>query len=456
MSQRPELDLLIRGDLVLPGEVARGAGAGVRDGLIAGLYGPAEDPAARETLDFRGLLVFPGIVDAHVHSYSIPGWEGFLHSSAAAAAGGVTTFIEMPYDAGAPTVSPELFGQKIERVARLARVDIALLATLKKEGTADVIAPLVKMGACGFKLSLFETDPDRFPRIEDDVLWKVLPVMAARGIPVGFHAEADGLIFSLIRKNREAGNTSPRAHCQSRPPASETLPVLKLLELAYWTRCRLHLYHVSHPRSVHLLKKFQEEGVDATAETCPHYLVLDEGEMERLKALGKINPPLRNRESLEEMWELVKEGRIDMVSSDHAPWPLEKKESPDIFDSASGAPGVETLFPLMFSEGVRKRGLSPVRLAQLLAENPARRFKLYPRKGRIALEADADFAVIDPKAEWTARGAEMHSCARWTPYEGLAVRGKVVATVLRGKVIYDGKTVLGKPGEGRFLPAQEG
>jgi allantoinase len=135
---------------------------------------------------------------------------------------------------------------------------------------------------------------------------------------------------------------------------------------------------------------------------------------------------------------------------------MEKKGSPDIFDNASGAPGVETLLPLMFSEGVVKRGLSPVRLAQLLAENPARRFKLYPRKGRIALNADADFAVIDPGAQRTLRGSEMHSSAGWTPYEGLAVQGKIVSTILRGTVIYDGREVLARPGQGRFLPAREG
>ena len=175
--------------------------------------------------------------------------------------------------------------------------------------------------------------------------------MAARGIPVGFHAEADGLIFSLIRNSREAGNTSPRAHCQSRPPASETLPVLKLLELAYWTRCRLHLYHVSHPRSVHLLKKFQEEGVDATAETCPHYLVLDEGEMERLKALGKINPPLRNRDSLEEMWELLKDGRIDMVSSEPCSLAAGEEREPGYIRQRLGRPGGGDPFPPCSAKG---------------------------------------------------------------------------------------------------------
>jgi allantoinase len=259
----------------------------------------------------------------------------------------------------------------------------------------------------------------------------------------------------LIRKYRQDKKIYPKAHCETRPPISETLAVLKLLELSRWTGVRLHLYHVSHPRSIDLLRRFREGGVDVSTETCPHYLILHEGEMDRLKALAKINPPLRTPEAMEEMWELLKSGDIDMVSSDHAPWPIERKQAPDIFDNASGAPGIETLFPLMFSEGVIKRGLSLVKLAQILCENPARRFKLYPRKGHIALGADADFAILDPSTRWTIRGVDMHSSARWTPYEGMTIQGKVVRTILRGKVIYDGKEVTAKAGDGHFIPARE-
>ncbi len=450
------LDLFIRGDLVVQHGVMKDSAIGVRNGVVAGVFGPEENPLAKETIDARGLFVFPGIVDGHVHSYSIPGGEGFEHSTSAAAAGGVTTFIEMPYDAGSPTRTPEAFRKKIELVRRLARVDIALLATLEKEGSPQVIAPMVGLGACGFKLSLFETDPERFPRIADGVLWEILPIIAAKGVPVGFHAENDDLIFHLVHKCRQGGKSYPMAHCETRPPASETLAVLKLLELSYWTGVRLHLYHVSHPRSIHLVQRFREDGVDVTTETCPHYLILNEEEMHRLKGLAKINPPLRSPEAMEEMWELLKSGGLDMVTSDHAPWPMDRKQAPDIFDNASGAPGVETLFPLMFSEGVIKRGLSPVKLAQILCEQPARRFQLYPRKGHIALGADADFAILDPSIRWTIHGSEMHSSARWTPYEGMTVQGKVVRTILRGKVIFNGEEVTARAGDGCFIPAREG
>jgi allantoinase len=287
-------------------------------------------------------------------------------------------------------------------------------------------------------------------------LWEILPVIAAHGVPVGFHAEDDDLIFHLVHKYRQEGKSYPKAHCETRPPVSETLAVLKLLELSKWAGVRLHLYHLSHPRSIHLVRRFQEDAVDVTTETCPHYLILNEGEMDRLKARAKINPPLRSPEAMEEMWELLKSGGIDMVTSDHAPWPMDRKQAPDIFDNASGAPGVETLFPLMFSEGVIKRGLSPVKLAQILCEQPARRFQLYPRKGRIALGADADFAILDPSICWKIRGSEMHSSARWTPYEGIKVQGKVVRTILRGKVIFNGEEVAARAGDGHFIAARQG
>lgn len=447
------LDLLVRGDLVLKDGVARDSALGVKGGKIVGLYASDEIPRAREVIDCRGLLVFPGAVDAHVHSYSVPGVEGFENSTAAAAAGGVTTIIEMPYDAGAPTTTPEAFQEKIDRIRRLARVDVALLGTLKKEGTPEVVAPMVELGACGFKLSLFETDPNRFPRIPDGVLWEILPVLAQHRIPVGFHAENDDLIFHLIRKYQREGRSDPLAHCETRPPASETLAVLKLLELAHWIGFPLHIYHASHPRSIDLIRQFRIEGLDISVETCPHYLLLYQTDMNRLKALGKINPPLRTQEAAQQMWEFLRYGDIDMVSSDHAPWALERKQSPDIFANASGAPGVEILLPLLFSEGFMERGFSPVRLAQLIAEKPARRFKLFPRKGHIGLGADADLAIIDPKARWTIQGQSLHSSARWSPFDGCEVTGKVIRTILRGKEIFNGTEILAQPGYGQFIPA---
>lgn len=450
-----QLDLIIRGDLVLPNEIAADAWVGVKDGVITGLYQNGEAPSAGHTVDARGKYVFPGMVDAHVHSYSNPS-ETFDHSTPAAAAGGVTTIVDMPYDHTGKITTVERFEEKIERVRNSARVDVALLATIEKNGHLENIAPLVEKGAAGFKLSVTEADPERFPRIEDDVLVEALREIGAHGVPAGFHAENDRIITSRIERLKSDGKTEPRYHCDSRPPMTETLPVLKLLEMAYWIDVELHLYHISLPRSIEIIEMYKDQGVDVTVETCPHYLLLNDGDMDRLKAYAKINPPIRKEEDREAMWELLLSGTIDMVTSDHAPWPGAGKQAENIFDNPSGAPGVETIFPLMFSEGVVKQGIPPVFLAELLCENPARRFNLFPRKGQIALGSDADFAIVDPSVSWTIRAEAMRSSAGWTPFDGMAVEGRVIQTILRGRTIYDGTDVIAKPGNGEFIPAING
>lgn len=447
-----KVDLLVKGNLVLPEKVAPNHAIGVLDGRIAGIY-PAEDaPPAGSVIDADSCLVFPGVVDAHVHSYSNL-HEQFENSTAAAAAGGVTTIVEMPYDQGAPVSTTEVFNAKIDMIKEHARVDVALLATLSKQGNPEVIWPLVELGACGFKLSAFETDPERFPRIDDDVLLEVLPAIAETGLTVGFHAENDVIIESLIARYRKEGKIYPKAHCETRPPVSETTSVVKLLELTYWTGASLHIFHVSHPRCLELIDWYRGQGVNVSAETCPHYLVLTENDMDAHGPFSKINPPVRRQEDQDALWLALQGGKIDWVASDHAPWPLERKQNPNIFDNGSGAPGLETMLPLMYHEAVVKRKFSPVVLAHLLCSRPAERFKLAPRKGSIEIGKDADFAILDPDYTWNFDAISGYSSAKWSPYNGRSIQGKVTTTILRGTVIFNGEKLLLDEGFGEFVPA---
>jgi allantoinase len=448
-----KLDFLLKGDLVLDDRVALNHLVGVKDGVITGIYANDQAPSAEKSIDASGQLVFPGVVDAHVHSFSNL-HEKFEHSTAAAAAGGVTTIIEMPYDQGAPVVTPEIFQAKIDCIRQSAKVDVALLATLPKNGDHLAINPLADMGACGFKLSVFETDPERFPRINDDVLLDLLPRIAETGLAVGFHAENDVIIEALISRFKSEGKTYPMAHCETRPPISETTAVVKLLEFAYWTGVKLHIYHVSHPRCLELVDWYRRQGVDVTAETCPHYLVLHEDDMDRHKAFCKINPPIRTKEARDAMWVALQNGLIDFIASDHAPWPLERKQNSNIFDNGSGSPGLEAILPLMYSEAVVKRGLDPVTLAQYLAQRPAERFKLAPRKGAIVVGADGDFAVLDPNRHWVFQAEKSRSSAKWSPYDGMEIQGKVTKSILRGRLIYEDDKLLAQGGDGEFIPAQ--
>jgi len=447
------LDLLVKGDVVLGHGVARNGAVGVAEGKVAGLYAsPGAAPAAKETVDASGSLIYPGMVDAHVHCHSNQA-ETIELATQAAAAGGVTTILDMPYDIGAPVNTVEIFRAKVAEIRRVARVDVAMLATLRKQAEADEVAPLVREGACGFKMSVYETDPNRFPRIDDHVLWQVLPAIAKSGVPVGFHGEIDLIIEDLIARAKRAGKTDPLAHYETRPPVSETLAILKLLELAYWTKVKLHVFHTSQPRSVEMAQWFKAQGVDVSVETCPHYLLLDaEKDLPRVKGFAKINPSILKQPERDGLWEHLLAGRVDIISSDHAPWLPERKNKENIFENASGAPGLETSLPLMHDALVVKRGQDPSMVARLLCGNPAKRFGLGARKGRIALGADADFAILDPRKPFTVEAKKSYSSAKWSPYDGWTVQGTIIRTILRGKTIFDGTAVVGPAGYGQFLP----
>jgi allantoinase len=450
MADEP-LDLLITGDVVTPGRVLADGSVGVRGESIAGVW-PADEAApqpARQTIDARGQLVLPGAVDAHVHCFSESA-EGFVNATRAAAAGGVTTIIEMPYDVQAPVVSRDILERKKNRLAREAVVDVALLGTVPKTGGLEAIGELAAGGVCGFTVSLFETDPDRFPRVAHGEMLEVFRRAAAERLPVGLHAE-DGEIIARAFDSW-SGTRRPEAHFATRPPISETASVVVALELAAATDVHLHIYHASLPRSFDLVSAARAKGQQVTAETCPHYLLLTEQDMDRLGRLRKVNPPLRSPESASGLWDRVASGVVDMISSDHAPWDITKKSrGDDISANASGIPGVQTLLPLMYGAMVGQRGLPVPRLAELLAANPARTFRLAPRKGQLTAGSDADIVIIDPSASTLISAAAMESSAKWTPYDGMEVPGRIRLTLVRGQVVYDGSAVTGQPGYGRHV-----
>jgi allantoinase len=446
---------VVRGRVVTPDRVVEDGVVVVEDGRIAAVLegAAATDALSRATtvLGGPGMLVLPGAVDAHVHAFSEPA-ETFVGATSAAAAGGVTTILDMPYDAGSPVNTAEAVAVKRARLEEEAVVDVALHGTVRPGDGARDVAAMIDAGVCGFKVSLFETDPVRFPRIPNDELLAAFAIMAERGVRVGVHAEDGEIIGALVAAARAAGRTAPIDHVRSRPPVSETSSVALGLELAAAAGARFHIFHASLPRTVDLVADAAARGLDATLETCPHYLVLTEDDMERLGARGKINPPLRTAEHARGMWEALEAGRIDMVTSDHAPWPLAKKGADVIFDNASGAPGVQTLLPIVIGAGYLGGRLSLLRAAQVLATAPARAFGIDHRKGSIAVGLDADLAIVDPAGSTVIDETPMLSTATWSPYAGMTFPGRLEATVVRGSLAYsraDG--LIARPGDGRFV-----
>jgi allantoinase len=446
------LDLIVQGDVVLPEGTIKDGIVGILDGRIVSIFDEAATPPHRDAVRVPGQYVLPGMIDGHVHCFSTPN-EGFAHATRAAAVGGVTTIIEMPYDLGRPVMSKDQFLDKQQRLEAESLVDVALLATIKKTGGLDQIPLMAEAGACGIKASLFETDPDRFPRIPDYELLEAFELIREIGLPIGLHAENDELVQWTIRQARVDGS-DPAAHCRSRPEIVESSAVVKALEFAHATGVRLHIYHASFARIFELVEWYRQQGTNVTAETCTHYLTLAEEDMARLKAKGKINPPLRPAAEHEKLWALCATGQVDMLTSEHAPWLAEYKTHPNIFDNASGAPGVQTLVPMIYSEGVAKGRLTIHDMVRVLSQRPAEIFGLAPRKGQIRVGADADLTIIDPNAEWVLDEADQLSSAGWSPYHGWSMTGKVSKTILRGQVIYDGEQVLAEPGTGCFVPGR--
>lgn len=446
---RDELDLVVSGRLLRPSAEPAPGRVGISGGRISAIAEPGAPLPARRELDCGDSLVLPGVVDAHVHTGSAA-TEGIGACTRAAAAGGVTTVIDMPYDHHRMVADPAAFAAKAAEVESEAFVDVALWATVRPDGPPEHVAELVDAGACAFKLSTFDTDPRRFPRIPDDRLLDAFEAIAAAGGLAGVHAENDEIVRAGIARLRGAGRRDAPAHAESRPAVAETEAIARCLELARATGVRLHLCHVTVDRGVELAERARADGVDVSLETCPHYLLLDERELARRGGEAKINPPLRPASEVEALWRRIAAGELDLVSSDHVGWPAERKRGDDVFELASGAPGVELILPLMH-DALASRGLPPGLLAELLCEGPARRFGLWPRKGVLAPGADADLVVLDPEQSWVVDPATLVTPAGWSPYVGRRLAGRVERVLVRGEEVFAGGAVLGEAGSGRHV-----
>lgn len=443
-----QFEQVVKANIVLENEVIKGS-VGINNGKIEEIS--SEDLQGEEVKDFGEQFVFPGAIDVHVHSFSNPE-EGFEKTTRLSARGGVTTFVDMPYDLPNPVNNIDAFNAKVEDLKKNALVDIALWGTVaKREGTAQ-IEPLVEAGATSFKLSTFETDEYRFPKVPNNEIIKAMTILAEKGILVAFHAEDDEIVKAMVEEYETSGKHYNLAHAESRPAYTETSAVLQLMEFAHWTGAKLHIVHASHPRTFDLIKIFKEMGTDVSAETCYTYLLLDTDDLEKYGPAAKMNPPLRSKKEVEAMWKHLAEGNIDLISSDHVVWKQEDKEKGygNIFKAPSGLPGIEVIVPLIFDGMISRRGFAPTDFAKLMATNAAERFGIR-NKGKIAKGYDADFVVIDPEKEWQINADELETNPELLPFRDYTIKGKVAETIVRGTTVFDGKEVTVEPGYGKFV-----
>ena len=446
-------DRVYIGNVVTSSEIIRDGYVAIRGETIAAL-GKGTPPPARDTLDHSGRYIMPGLVDGHMHTASAIGWPGIAGATSSAAAGGVTTCVDMPYDVPQAVTSAEVLVEKIGWVERTAHVDVALYGTISKNGGVDAIAGLAAAGVSAFKLSTYEYDAVRFPRIDHPTMVAAFREIAKTGLPVSVHNEDQELVERLTADAKAAGNTSAIWHCRTRPPLAETMADLEIFEIGLETGAHVHIAHSSVARGFEIAEAFRAMGGKATGEACIQYLCMTEEDIVRLGGRGKCNPPFRTKDEVERMWAALVAGKIAYVSTDHAPWPADRKGSPDIFANGAGLTGLQSYAPLMFTL-LEERGLPLTMMATYCAERSAMLHGLYPKKGAIRLGSDADLLVME-RADYAFDEAMIQDRPemRWSPYHGRRMRGRVVATVLRGRMVWNGTDVLATPGTGQFVRRQ--
>lgn len=438
------------GDIVTPERILRAGWIATRGQTIAAI-GQGAPPPAQEIHDHTGRLILPGLVDGHMHTSSAIGWPGIEGASRSAAAGGVTTCVDMPYDVPQAVTSADILAAKIAALARYAHVDFALYGTIAKSGGVHAIADLAAAGISALKLSTYEYDPVRFPRIDHPTMLAAFTEIARTGLPVAVHNEDQELVEHLTAQARAAGNTAPIWHCRTRPPLAETLADLEIFELALTTGAHVHIAHSSLARGFDLAETFRAMGAKTTGEACIQYLCMTEDDIIRLAGRGKCNPPFRTADEVERMWHALLADKIAYISTDHAPWPLERKQSPDIFANAAGLPGLQSFAPLIYTL-LDERGLPPTLIARYCSERSAQLHGLHPRKGSLQPGADCDLCILEPTlTTFDEQTITDRPELRWSPYHGRQIRARVTTTILRGTPIWNGTEILNTPGFGQFV-----
>lgn len=442
---RTAVDLAVRGATVVTESGRREATVYVSDGRIVAIGG-AERPAA-ERVDASGLLLLPGFVDTHVHLMepADPSREDWAHGTAAAAASGVTTIVEHTH--GAPIRTGDELTAKARWAAERSKVDFGLAAHAWPDRIGEVEG-IAQAGAAFLKV--FTCTTHGVPGFDEAALRTLFRETARVGLPCLVHCEDQALTAEAERSLRASGRVDGGVLPEWRSPEAELVAVDRVLRLADETGARVTIAHASQVSVVDRVAEARDRGADVVVETCPQYLTLFEDEVEREGALRKFTPPARARSEsdLDAMWAAVADGRVGLISSDHAPSTLEQKRAGSIWDVHFGLPGLDTTAAILVDAALAGR-ISLERLAEAYAAAPARRYRLR-RKGSLEPDSDADFVLIAPSATRTLHNGDVRSKAGWTPFDGRVVRGRVVRTYLRGRLIFDDGAVVG-PAAGRWI-----
>ena len=451
MPEPDVLDLVVRGGRIVTPDGVQAAELGILRGRIVRVAPEVADPT-HATLDAKGRYVFPGIIDAHVH-FNEPGrteWEGLAHGSLALAAGGGTCFFDMPLNSEPPVLDAAALRVKREIAEQQSCVDFALWGGLVP-GNLDKLAGLRDAGAIGLKAFMASSGIDSFPRVDAKSLQEGMKRAAKLGMLVAVHAEDDALAAKFTAEQKTKGKRDAKTWLASRPVEVELAAIRQAVEIAGETGCALHIVHVSSPEGIALITEARAQRVDVTAETCSHYLLLNDKDVAKLGAPAKCAPPIRDEARRLALWRELRTGHIHTVGSDHSPSPPELKTSGDFFEIWGGIAGVQHGFQLLMNEGADAADKELPLLAAVLARNVARRFRLETRKGLLAEGRDADFTLVEFGPQRTIKADGLWTRHRISPYVGRANRTRVTHTYVRGCPVWaDGGVASGAP-KGQFL-----
>jgi allantoinase len=443
-------DLVVRSERVVLPEGVRAAAIHIADGRISAVAPYSDMPAGVPRLDFGTQMLLPGLVDTHVHMND-PGradWEGVEHATRAAAAGGVTTVVDMPLNSIPSTIHIPALEAKRDAVTGRCHVDVGFWGGVVP-GNVEHLAPLARAGVLGFKCFLSPSGVDEFEHVSEGDLRLALPELARLRLPLLAHAEWPTALL-------EPAQDRPRAYgtwLRSRPAEAERFAIELLIALAEAHDAHIHVVHLASGEPLQALSAARARGVEITVETCPHYLTFSAEDIEDGATAFKCAPPIRERAERDRLWQALLDGDIDLIATDHSPAPPSMKsiDEGDFLRAWGGIASLQIGLSAVWT-GAFDRGIPIESVAEWMCAAPARLAGLAGRKGTIAAGADADLAAFDPDLPFAVDAATLFHRHPVTPYAGMSLRGKVQTTLLRGAVIVRDGEVVG-PASGRIIEA---
>jgi len=405
-------------------------------------------------LDCEGTITIPGGIDPHVH-FDTPGFthrEDFYHGSMSAAAGGITTVIDMPCTSLPPVTDGKNFDEKFAAIKNESVIDFGLYGGVcanNFEQYEKSMEELAGKKVKGFK-TYFVSGMKTFPQISLSQFESILLKAKELNLPVLLHAEDSEVVSAMTKKYENANNDYLR-YCNSRPAQAEITAVKNAIEIVKRVDGNLHIVHVASSEAAKLVNQVRND-YKITYETCSHYLFFTHDDFKTKGSSLKTAPVVKSKKDQLELWKLLEDGNCSFVVSDHAPAPLYEKQTGSFWKDYGGIPGVQTMIPVIFSEGYKKQKLSLKRFTEVVSTNAAMRFNLYPKKGSLQPGSDADFAIINANISWKFETGYLLSKGETSPFDNEIFTGKVVLTILRGKIIYsDAAGIAVEKGYGRFL-----